>query len=195
MGDKSDGNSHDTLIDNISLGFTSVLGIAGAVAGVFIPGAAVPAAAIQAGAYCPAIVAAVVKQSINGKGFSKKLDEQIKKCAEVTAKEYLAKLKKNDPTMYSLFRYVWDDGKIYDQNPTLGSIEQNIKNSLDRENRWEATGKTPKDIDAVVGAYVHSFFINAKNYPELNQSILLGVAQKQANSKSDSMSLKTEWMN
>ena len=178
MGNKSDGNSHDTLIDNISLGFTSVLGIAGAVAGVFIPGAAVPAAAIQAGAYCPAIVAAVVKQSINGKGFSKKLDEQIKRCAEVTAKEYLAELKKNDPTMYSLFRYVWDDGKIYDQNPTLGSIEQNIKNSLDRENRWEATGKTPKDIDAVVGAYVHSFFVNAKNYPELNQSILLGVAQK-----------------
>ena len=178
MGRKSFGNNNDTLIDNISLGFTSVLGIAGAVAGVFIPGAAMPTVALQAGAYCPAIVAVVMKQSVNGKRFSKKLEEQIKICAETTAKDYLAVLKNNDPTMYSLLRFIWDDGEIYDQNPTLDSIEKNMKSFLDKENRWGVAGKTPKDIDAVVKEYVKNFFINARNYPELNQYILYGVVQK-----------------
>ena len=41
-GHEYTGKKRDTLIENISLGFSSVLGIAGVVAGALIPGATLP---------------------------------------------------------------------------------------------------------------------------------------------------------
>ena len=54
-----------------------------------------------------------------------------------------------------------------------------MKEFLVTETRWEGYEITPKDINDVVDTYVQRFFINARNYPELNQSILLGVSKPQ----------------
>jgi len=179
MRRKSDWKNRDTLIDNISLGFTSVLGVAGvAAAGAFIPVSVLPAAAIQAGAYCPAIVAAVVKRSINSKEFSEKIEGQIKSCSETTAKEYIKELENTNPTMCSLFRDVWENDGIYDKDSTLDSIKQNMKSLLVRETKWEGYEITPKDIDGVVHGYVHRFFINLREHPELDKTIMLGTILK-----------------
>lgn len=124
-----------TLIDDIALGFTTMLGITGAVAGVFIPGATIPVAAIQAGAYCPAVVAAIMKRSAHDRRFSEKIDAQINSCAELTAKECLEEIKTDRPVMYTMFRDVWEKEDIYDQSPTLGSIEENMKEFLVTETR------------------------------------------------------------
>ena len=178
MGHKLKENNKEMMIENISLGFTSILGIGGAMAGIFIPGATLPIAAIQAGTYCPAIVAAVVKQSIKNKEFSKKIDEQINSCAKITAEEYLLQLEKNDPVMFRMFQSVWRSDENYGSDVSLDSIKGAMKKALNTENKWEASGKTPKDIDDVVNAYVQLFFINIGNYHELNQTILLGTILK-----------------
>ena len=178
MSRKSYKKNRDTLVDSIALGFTTVLGITGVAAGTFIPEASITAAAIQAGAYCPAIVAAVVKRSAKDLKLSKKLEMQITNCAIITSKKYLAELKENAPSMYSVFRSIWDNEEIYNQNSTLDSIEESMKRVLAKEAKWEGFEITSKDVNEIVETYVNRFFIEASRYPELNQTILYGVSKK-----------------
>ena len=190
MNRKLNGSDQEELIENISIGLTAALGVSGAVMGTLIPATLPLVPAIQAAAYVPALVSVGMKRLITNKRLSKKIEGQIKSCAENTAKEYLAELKDSRPIMYSLFRDVWEKDSLYDSDSTPDSIVQKMKEYLVSETKWEGYEITPKDINDVAQGYFDNYIMNMRKYPELNQANLLGMIQGQDEFRTELNSLK-----
>ena len=190
MNRKLNGIDQEELIENISIGLTAALGVSGAVMGTLIPATLPLVPAIQAAAYVPALVSVGMKRLITNKRLSKKIEGQIKSCAENTAKEYLAELKDSRPIMYSLFRDVWGKDSLYDSDSTPDSIVQKMKEYLVSETKWEGYEITPKDINDVAQGYFDNYIMNMRKYPELNQANLLGMIQGQDEFRTELNSLK-----
>lgn len=171
---KSTNNNKRTLIDNVALAFTTVLGVGGVAAGAFIPGSALLVAAIQAGAYCPAVFAAAIKQSIVSKELSDTINEQIKECSSVAAKQHLKELEKTNATMYSLFHSMWSSDALFESELTLDDIKTRIEEYISKEAKNEGYAITHKDINDALNGYTQRFFIILSNYPELNQLMQYG---------------------
>ena len=87
--------------------------------------------------------------------------------------------------MYSLFRDAWENDGIYNLDPTMDSIEQNMMSFLASEAKWEGDEITPKDIDDVTQGYIQSFIMNMRKFPELNQATMLGIIQEQDGFRSE----------
>ena len=175
MNPKMNGNDQEKVIDNLSIGLTALFGISGAVIGTLIPATLPLVPAIQAAAYVPALIAVAVKRLIPDEKLYKKIEKQIKSCAEKTAKEYLAELKVNKPIMYSLFRDVWGNDSIYESDSTPDSIVQKMKGFLVTEIKWEGYEVTPKDINDVAQGYVDKFIINMGKYYELDRTNMIAI--------------------
>lgn len=175
----------EKMINKISLVLTAGAGVSGVFAGALFPTSIPIVIALQAGAYLPALVEVAAKGLINNKELSKKIEGQLRGCAEITAKEYLKELKVNRPTMYSLFRDAWENDGIYNLDPTMDSIEQNMMSFLASEAKWEGDEITPKDIDDVTQGYIQSFIMNMRKFPELNQATMLGIIQEQDGFRSE----------
>lgn len=164
-------------IDNVALTFTTILGVGGAVAGAFIPGSALLVAGIQAGAYCPAVFAIVLKNMVVSKELSSTIDKQIKKCASEAAKEHLEELKKTNITLYTLFNSMWSSDVIFDSSLTIESITTGIRDFVSKEARNEGYEITHKDINDALNGYTQCFFITMGKYRELNQLMQYGQFQ------------------
>ena len=185
MNPKMNGNDQEKVIDNLSIGLTALFGISGAVIGTLIPATLPLVPAIQAAAYVPALIAVAVKRLIPDEKLYKKIEKQIKSCAEKTAKEYLAELKVNKPIMYSLFRDVWGNDSIYESDSTPDSIVQKMKGFLVTEIKWEGYEVTPKDINDVAQGYVDKFIINMGKYYELDRTNMIAIIKEQRNIRSE----------
>lgn len=170
-------NNKKTLIDNVTLALTTILGVGGALAGAFIPESALLVAGIQAGAYFPTVFAIVLKQMIVSDELSKTIAKQIDKCSAETAKQHLKELKKTNITLYTLFASMWSSDDIFDSGLTLESIKERITVFIRNEAKNEGYFITHKDINDALDEYTRCFFINMRKYPELNQLMLLGQFQ------------------
>lgn len=174
-------SKRDRIIDNVTAFVNSLLGVSGVAAGVLFPSSVPVVAAIQIGAYFPQIVAVAAKESVNSGELTEKLNEQIKQCANATAKEYIAKLKHGNQTLYNLFKSVWNNEEIISTELTMDSMLTIIKRKLSEEAKWEGYEITNKDVEKMANDYLKYFFINLKDYKELNQLLLFGTIRDVGN--------------
>lgn len=177
MKTKLTDNNKTAFIDNVALAFTTVLGVAGAAAGAFIPGSALLVAGIQAGAYCPAVFAIVLKNMVVSKELSATIDKQINKCSSEAAKKHLEELRKTNTTLYTLFDSTWSSDTIFDSDLTLDTIKTGIEEFVRKEAKNEGYDITLKDINEALNGYTQCFFITMGKYCELNQLMQYGQFQ------------------
>lgn len=171
MRTKQGSVNQRTLIDNVSLYLSTLLGLGGVIAGVLIPGSVELVVALQAGAYFPALVADVLKKSI-GRNNVSQIAIQIKKCSSDTKKQYLEELKKNNRILYTLFNSTWSKDINTNADFKIDSVKTEMVASLLREASREGCEVTHKDINDALNQYIQYFFINMSKYPELNQIVL-----------------------
>ena len=174
MKTKPINDNRKTLIDGVALTFTTLLGIGGAVAGAFIPGSVPLVVSIQAGAYCPAVFAIVLRNILVSKELSATIDKQIKQCSSESAKQHLKELEKTSTTLYKLFNSTWSNDALFESELTLVDIRNRIEEFVSKEAKHEGIAITHKDINDALNGYTECFFINLSHYPELNQLMLYG---------------------